>query len=287
MELRQLKYFITVYEEGQFIKAAEKLHITQSALSQQIQVLENELGTPLFDKQKRKVQRIVECTEIGREFYKEAKKILELSERLINKVKDKVKKDNIIRFGTYQLLNKKQIINTIERIRAKNPNSEFKIMEFSSPIDVQKALKDEMIDCGVTLLPINFDSLSYLYLNEVKMSVLMHENHKLRDFDEVSLQHLLEESWVEIDHKVHPLFDDIEYFCKKGGLPNRNIIQEVPSLDLLCHFVNIGRGLAFAPSYIDISDYKEIRIKKISTPFITLEQVLCFPKSGDKLFYVA
>ncbi|HMP30328.1 MAG TPA: LysR family transcriptional regulator, partial [Saprospiraceae bacterium] len=154
MELRQLKYFVTVYEEGQFVKAAEKLHITQSALSQQIQVLEQELGAPLFDKHKRKVQRIVSSTPVGKEFYKDAKKIIELSDRLVNKVKDLVSKDLVIRFGTYQLLNKKQIINTIEKIRSRYPLALFKISEFSTPSDVQMALKDDLIDCGVTILPI-------------------------------------------------------------------------------------------------------------------------------------
>ena len=48
MELRQLRYLIAVNESSTFVKAAERLHIAQPALSRQIQSLENEIGTKLF-----------------------------------------------------------------------------------------------------------------------------------------------------------------------------------------------------------------------------------------------
>ncbi len=284
MELRQLKYFVTVYEEGQFVKAAEKLHITQSALSQQIQVLEQELGAPLFDKHKRKVQRIVSSTPVGKEFYKDAKKIIELSDRLVNKVKDLVSKDLVIRFGTYQLLNKKQIINTIEKIRSRYPLALFKISEFSTPSDVQMALKDDLIDCGVTILPIAHEGLHFEYLGEVKMSLILPNDHRLSNQEEISLDMLKHENWIEIDHKVHPIFRDIESVSRQLGLNERKIIQEVPTLDLLCHFVNIGKGIAFAPSYIDISDYSNLKMVKIASPFIKLEQVLSYQVQNGKLY---
>src|SRR4051812_23702444 len=50
MELRQLEYFVAVAEEGNFTRAAERVHISQSGVSAQIQQLERELGAPLLDR---------------------------------------------------------------------------------------------------------------------------------------------------------------------------------------------------------------------------------------------
>ncbi len=285
MELRQLKYFTTIYEEGQFIKAAQKLHVTQSALSQQIQLLEKELNIDLFDKQKRKVARIVEATPLGHDFYKDAKKIVDLGERAKSKIMDKGQQAPMIRFGTYQLLNKKQIIATLEKIRQINTNYDFKIIEFENPVEVQKALVDNLIDCGISILPIlNSKDIDHVYLSEVSMCILVNTHHPFNALDTLNLENLSMENWIEIDHKIHPIYNDVGLFCDKSGLSNRKIVQEIPSLELLCHFVNIGKGIAFAPSYINTSDFPNVVKKKIATPFITLEQVLCYKNSDRKIF---
>ncbi len=56
MEIRTLKYFWTIAEEGTISKAAKALHITQPTLSRQLRELENELGTSLFIRGRRKLQ---------------------------------------------------------------------------------------------------------------------------------------------------------------------------------------------------------------------------------------
>lgn len=55
MELRVMKYFLAVAEEGNITKAADRLHLTQPTLSRQLRELEEELGAPLFVRGKRRI----------------------------------------------------------------------------------------------------------------------------------------------------------------------------------------------------------------------------------------
>ena len=276
MELRQIRYFLAICEEGQFVKAAKKLHITQSALSQQIQSLEKFLGVALFDTQKRKVQRMVVLTDEGNDFLKDAKILVIQADKIIRKFEGISKNKSIVKLGTYNLLNKKEIIKTVDKITQINPEAEFKIIQFANPSEVQKALSDAIIDCGITILPIQYHSIRYFHLNQVKMSLLVNKNHPLNSIEKIKLSELKDELWIEIDHKVHPVFENIEENCKKAGLLRRKIVQEVPSLDLLCHFVNSGKGIAFMPSYVDISDHTQVTMKEIKDEFTVLNQVLCY-----------
>src|SRR5690625_1909395 len=83
MELRHLKYFISVAEHLNFSKAAKELYISQSAISQQISKLEKDIGLVLFERDKRNVH----LTNAGKTLLKEAHEIILKSEQAIENAK--------------------------------------------------------------------------------------------------------------------------------------------------------------------------------------------------------
>lgn len=281
MELRQLKYFVTIATEGQFVKAAEKLFVSQSALSQQLAHLEGELGVDLFDKAKRKKNRIVELTAPGMVFLKDAKKILDLAEKAKEKLKSNKESQEVIKLGSYRMIHNQRVIDSIKILSEHFPNRVFKLEEYETHLDVQEAVQNENIDFGITVGPVNVEELDFLMLKDSELQILMHAEHPFATKTSLALSELKAEDWVEIKASVHPIYETIENFCKNAGFARTgHIVQEVSSLELMCHFVSLKKGISFVPSFFDTSKYPDVIKKKLSGDTLVFEQCIAFLKSG-------
>jgi DNA-binding transcriptional LysR family regulator len=264
MELRQLKYFVAIAEELHFGNAANKLFVSQSALSQQIQLLENEIGIELFVRIKRKQQRKVELTEAGIAFLMDAKKILQLSQKAVENARRIGLHQETIRLGVYKMLLKERIIEVISLFSKHFPTVEMKIVELPTYQSVQDSLMDESIDLGLTLMPLSQDLFTAKTTQQGHLKVIMSINHPMAKEEILQLTDFQHEKWVEISKSLHPFYDEIEYACQATGFSRiSNIVQEVSSLELLCSLVSLGIGIAFVPSLFNLSHIEGIVVKNV------------------------
>jgi DNA-binding transcriptional LysR family regulator len=277
MELRQLKYFVAVAEELQFLSASRKLLVSQPALSQQIKLLEDELGVDLFIKIKRQIYRKVELTEAGKVFLKDAQKILQLCNKAKERVKDTMDSKKSLKLGTYRMLTGQLILDTMALFARIFPEIDLTIVELPTILSVQEALLDETIDFGISVLPINYKGLDYLSLKKSQLSVILSINHPFADAEKLTLAALHQERWIEIDATVHPIFEAVEKLCIKAGFNRRpHIVQEVSSLEIMAQLVGMGKGIALVPSFFDTSAVVNIVNKPLDDTLIEFEQCLVF-----------
>src|SRR5690349_4022870 len=137
MELRQLRYFVTVVNEGSFTRAAEKLHIAQPPLSRQIQQLEEELGAQLLDRKSRPLS----LTDTGRFVYEHALDVLERIE-VMQMMTSRLAKFGQGRFtiGFVGSTLYGRLPEVVRRFRSSYPDLEVSLLELTTIEQVQ-ALK--------------------------------------------------------------------------------------------------------------------------------------------------
>lgn len=137
---KQLDTFIQVADQGSFSKAAEVLYISPTAVLKQINLLENDLGFPLFVR----TNRGIFLTEAGKSFYKDAKHIIRYSRDSINRAKNAMKKsEQVIRIGTSLMTPSKFVTDLWPKISDMCPNLKFQVVSFeNTPENARDILKN-------------------------------------------------------------------------------------------------------------------------------------------------
>lgn len=281
MELRQLKYFAGVAEELHFGNAARRLFISQPALSQQIRLLEAELGVELFVGISRTKLHKVELTEAGKVFLTDVKRILQLSDKAVRNARQVGAKQQVINLGVFKLILPERIMGMLELFSAHFPLLEIKLVELANPVQVQLSIANEEIDLGLTVLPLISEGLSANQYTQADYTILMNREHHLANQESVMLRDLKAEKWIDHGPEAGLFYGELEEVCRKAGFHREsNIIQYVPSFDLLKSMVRSGKGIAFIPASLDLKQENNLVSMPIvnndGTPFkeIVIKHVL-------------
>lgn len=162
MELRVLKYFLTIAREGSIMKAAETLYITQPTLSRQIIELEEELGTKLIIRGNK--NRKISLTDEGIRLRKRAEEIVELAERTELEFKNQDKEiSGDIYIGGGETDSMRLIAKLALKLQKKYPNIRYHLYSGNAD-DITEKLDKGLLDFGILVGPANIKNYNYLKL---------------------------------------------------------------------------------------------------------------------------
>ncbi|MBJ9953161.1 MULTISPECIES: cis,cis-muconate-binding transcription regulator CatM [unclassified Acinetobacter] len=244
MELRHLRYFVTVVEEQSITKAAEKLCIAQPPLSRQIQKLEEELGILLFERGSRPVR----TTDAGQFFYQHAVQILTHTAQATSMAKRISSINMIIRIGYVSSLLYALLPQIIYLFRHNNPDIQVELIEYGTKDQIE-ALKLGKIDLGFGRLRISDPAIKRILLRKEKLKLAIHKNHHLTEYvyTGIYLSQIIDESIFSYPATQKPNFSTlIQSIFTELGLVPKNMI-EVREIHMALGLVSSGEGVCIIP----------------------------------------
>mgnify|MGYP004643951547 FL=1 len=168
MDIKQLKYFTAVAEEGTISAAAKRLYVSQPPLSTQMQQLEKELGCKLFERGQKKIR----LTEAGKLLYERASLILDMEEVAVQDVKACSKAENVtVRIGIVSSVVCSGAADRIADFLAQNPGIRFEIFE-SDTYTLLEKLHAGVIHLAIIRTPFSDDGVTFHSISEEKMTAV-------------------------------------------------------------------------------------------------------------------
>ena len=264
MNSRQLHYAVLLSEIGSFSSVAEKLNITQPALSKQILNLEKEIGTQLFNRNNSSAI----LTAAGEHFIREAKEILYKEKQLhrtMQKYKTGEKGELII--GTTPFRSSYLIPEIVKEIRNKFPGVQVKIVEAKSEV-LRKEAEDGKFDLTIVNLPVDESLFDVILIESDKLALVISnellKNHsELQNKKEIDFKECKDIPFVVVSEtqEMRKLFENL---CINSDI-NPDISAEVISLTTAWNMAVCGVGATILPlQFVNEESYnKNLNVLKI------------------------
>ena len=256
MDIRQLRYFLTIADEGSITKAAEKLHMSQPPLSQQLKLLETELGVQLFERDTRNIT----LTDVGEALLYRTRQILDLFELTKNEVMDiHAGLDGTLSIGTVSSAGATFLPNIMQRFHQMYPRVNFEILDEDSD-KIMEMLTHGMIDLGIIRTPFAQNEFEHLTLPSVPFSIACENVFWELESEEIELSDLGDKPLIvqlRYEKDINTAFNVLgvkpKILCKSNDV--RTILS----------WANSGLGVALVPSdcrfLLPISNLHYINLK--------------------------
>jgi DNA-binding transcriptional LysR family regulator len=278
MELRQLRYFVSVAEHLNFTEAAKQLFIAQPAVSQQIASLEKSIGLKLFIRDKHSVQ----LTPAGKVFLDDAIEILSRSEEAIKKAKKaEIGEVGQLSIGFLNAPVKNFLPGLVKEFRRKYPHIQISLNHYQTGQIVER-LRNAEDDIAFTM---SFRSQDIAeWENKTLFSqpycVFMNQEHPLAGKDCIPISDLVDEPFVMLDRKESPQGYDhlFTLFANHGFLPN--IAVQTTRIETVLMIVEAGLGIAVLPKHLLVYANPTLRYMEIAEWNHTVDIVVAWKKAN-------
>ncbi|MBC2801885.1 LysR family transcriptional regulator [Rhizobium ruizarguesonis] len=264
MELRHLRYFLAVAEEGNFTRAAGKLGIGQPPLSQQIRDLEREVGAALFHR----VPHGAELTAAGTAFLGEAKASLAAAEKakLVAQSANRGETGRLSLGFTASSAFNPVVSTTIRRFRARWPEVQLSLTEMNTLALMQKLERGEL---DATFMRPSLDDPAGIRLRRLPdepMVIALPASHPLTRHPSLPLAALANEPFILFPRLVGlSLYDDVVLACRKAGF-ELTVAQEAPQISSVVNLVAADLGVSIVPASISQIMLEGVAYRPIEGP---------------------
>ncbi|MEV6288467.1 LysR family transcriptional regulator [Kribbella sp. NPDC051770] len=237
-ELRQLRYFVAVAEESSFTRAAARLTIAQQSLSQQITLLERQVGAKLFDRDSRGTA----LTEVGALFLPEALAVLERADQAMAVVARAVRGEiGLLRLAFLATTANYLLPPVVRAVRERFPDLQLATEETTIGPLVE-GVRSGRYDVAFTRPPLVEDLASTTLVTEEICAVLP-EGHRLADHQQLDLRDLADEPWLLTPRSSwQPWHDVYDAEFRAAGFEPK-VVHRDASVQVLLGMVAAGVGV--------------------------------------------
>ncbi|MDA0747761.1 MAG: LysR family transcriptional regulator [bacterium] len=281
MDLSQLRGFLETAREKSFTRAAEKLFLTQPAVSLQIKALEEELGERLFERRGKQVL----LTEAGRLLFVRAEEILEKTEQARQDLTAlRELRTGRLCIGTSDTNCAYVLPPAVKAFRRVHPGVEIRLTDRMSP-EVVRLVLEGGVDFGLATLPVSEPRVqaSPLFLREDV--AICHPEHPLARAGRVSVADLGGHTMLALEQgsTSRGLMDRL--FAEVGVVAT--VSMELGSIEVMKRFVEIGLGIALVPEVAVREEVQAGRLCALRVEGLPARQVGIVQRAGGRLSVAA
>jgi DNA-binding transcriptional LysR family regulator len=277
----ELQPFLVLAEELHFCKAAERLYISQPALSKQIRRLEEKLGGPLFTRTRRKVA----LTETGRVLIPIAEKLARESRIAFDAAHAAAQgRAGILRIGFGIASVSSVLPRTILRFRRENPLVELYMRDMSTPSQIA-ALLDGKIDIGIVRIPVAHTELDSRPLFSDRLVAAVPRSVPYRRTER--LAGLRDRPFICLPRSVSETFHEHVFsLCRRAGFTPR-VVQEASELFTILNLVRAGLGVSLVPSSAVLLHVPGVHFHDLQMPEAEWRIGVAWNKQAEKIGLIA
>ena len=240
-DLRQLVSFYEVARQRSYRKAADQLHIAQSAISRQIQSLENVLDTRLLERN----QQQVAVTDSGRWLQTRLTVLFPALDEIRAVINNPMTAlpSPVLRIGDAGMATAEVLVPALRALRKKYPGLRVSLHKNTSHGFFQD-LKEALIDCALTASPAPGKDLVSFKVLEQNVGIVVPQGHPYYGATEVRLSLLRDEQWILFPRSANPiLYDEIISSCRRAGF-SPQVATEVTMRSRAVALAACGIGIA-------------------------------------------